>query len=140
MQPIGNALSNTLSGVIHDFFAKFARGASHLLGSAWAFLVAAGIVLTWAAAGPFLGFSQAWQLFINTGTTIVTFLMVFIIQNTQNRDARAIHVKLDELIHVVGEAHDDVVDIEDAPEEELQQREEEFVGVRQRAVNSSAGR
>ncbi len=82
-------------------FSDLARRASHALGSAWAFLAACAAVLLWLISGPLFGFSDAWQLVINTGTTIVTFLMVFLIQNTQNRDARALHLKLDELIRSI---------------------------------------
>jgi low affinity Fe/Cu permease len=109
------------------------------MGTPWAFLASALIIIAWALSGPAFGFSSTWQLIINTGTTIVTFLMVFIIQNTQNRDARAIHVKLDELIHAFEQTHDDIVDIEDASEEELAEREREFREMRQRAA-SGAGR
>lgn len=124
---------------MQDFFARFSRGVAHLMGTPWAFLVSALIIIAWALSGPAFGFSSTWQLIINTGTTIVTFLMVFIIQNTQNRDARAIHVKLDELIHAFEQTHDDIVDIEDASEEELAEREREFREMRQRAA-SGAGR
>ncbi len=124
---------------MQDVFARFARAASNVLGTAWAFLAAALVIVAWAVSGPFLGFSSAWQLVINTGTTIVTFLMVFLIQNTQNRDSRAIHVKLDELIHAMNEAHDDIVHIEEAPEEELEARERAFVAVREKSAGA-AGR
>ena len=85
-------------------FRQFAATTSRVVGSPWAFLAAAGVILSWALSGPMFGFSDTWQLVINTGTTIVTFLMVFLIQNTQNRDAKAIHLKLDELIRGVGGA------------------------------------
>ncbi len=80
----------------HLSFSDIARQAADALGASWAFLAACGLVLAWALAGPIFQFSDAWQLVINTGTTIATFLMVFLIQNTQNRDARALHLKLDE--------------------------------------------
>src|SRR5215207_5149485 len=82
--------------VVADRFSHAARCTSHVLGTAWAFAAAVVLVLIWAVSGPLFGFSEAWQLVINTGTTIVTFLMVFLIQNTQNRDALAMHLKLDE--------------------------------------------
>ena len=119
---------------MQDVFARFSRGVAHAMGTPWAFLGAGVVIIAWALSGPAFGFSSTWQLVINTGTTIVTFLMVFIIQNTQNRDARAIHVKLDELIHAFEQTHDDIVDIEDATEEELAAREQEFRDLRQRAA------
>src|SRR6476620_1245353 len=82
---------------IRDAFGVFARKTSNILGSAWAFVIALLIIVVWAATGPTFHYSDTWQLIINTGTTIVTFLMVFLIQNTQNRDAKAVHLKLDEL-------------------------------------------
>lgn len=104
---------------MHKLFAKFATGASGVLGSAWVFLLALAIVVVWGISGPIFKFSSAWQLVINTGTTIVTFLMVFLIQNTQNRDSRAIHIKLDELLRAVNGAHEELADAEDRDEEEL---------------------
>ncbi len=115
---------------MNDFFRKFSRRASELLGSPWAFVVALLVVVVWAAAGPIANYSTTWQLIINTGTTIVTFLMVFIIQNTQNHDSRAMHLKLDELIHAVEHARDDLVDIENATEDEQQARHAEFQALR----------
>jgi low affinity Fe/Cu permease len=101
-----------------DAFGGFAASASGWLGSKWAFLGAISIILVWAATGPIFHFSDTWQLIINTGTTIVIFLMVFLIQNTQNRDARAIHLKLNELIHAI-DAAGDQMDIEKLSDEEL---------------------
>ena len=85
---------------MNDLFHKIAQKTSNAVGSAWAFSLAVMIIIVWAASGPIFGFSDTWQLVINTGTTIITFLMVFLIQNTQNRDAKVIHLKLDELIRV----------------------------------------
>jgi low affinity Fe/Cu permease len=102
-----------------DAFGRFATSASGWLGSKWAFLGAIAIILVWAATGPIFHFSDTWQLIINTGTTIVTFLMVFLIQNTQNRDARAINLKLNELIHAIDAAGDQMMDIEKLSDEEL---------------------
>ncbi|MGA7520908.1 MAG: low affinity iron permease family protein [Acidobacteriaceae bacterium] len=102
-----------------DAFGKFAAAASAWLGSKWAFLGAIFIILAWAVTGPIFHFSDTWQLIINTGTTIVTFLMVFLIQNTQNRDARAINLKLNELIHTSAAAGDQMMDIEKLSDEEL---------------------
>ena len=107
-------------------FSNVSRWASHALGSAWAFLVACGIVLVWALTGPLFHYSDAWQLVINTGTTIVTFLMVFLIQNTQDRDARAIHLKLDELIRSINAARNRLIDLENCTDEELDKMQREF--------------
>jgi low affinity Fe/Cu permease len=102
-----------------DRFAKFSAKSSHYLGSRWAFIVAIGVILVWALTGPLFHYSDTWQLIINTGTTIVTFLMVFLIQNTQNRDARAIHLKLNELIHAVDKAKNKMIDVENLTDLEL---------------------
>ncbi|HUN85209.1 MAG TPA: low affinity iron permease family protein [Terracidiphilus sp.] len=102
-----------------DAFGKFAAAASSWLGSKWAFSAAIAIILGWAVTGPVFHFSDTWQLIINTGTTIVTFLMVFLIQNTQNRDARAINLKLNELIHAIDAAGDQMMDIEKLSDQEL---------------------
>jgi low affinity Fe/Cu permease len=111
---------------MRETFRKFANRVSLAVGSAWAFLVAAAVVLTWILSGPLFGFSDTWQLVINTGTTIVTFLVVFLIQNTQNRDARAIHLKLDELIRAVHGARNQLVDLEQLSDEELERLQREF--------------
>lgn len=100
-------------------FARLANRAAMLSGSYGTFLFAAAIIVAWAISGPFFGFSSTWQLVINTGTTIVTFLMVFLIQNTQNRDAMAVHLKLDELIHSIDAADDAVIVAEDRTDAEL---------------------
>jgi low affinity Fe/Cu permease len=102
-----------------DRFGRFAARSSHYLGSRWAFIAAIGVILVWAITGPIFRFSDTWQLVINTGTTIVTFLMVFLIQNTQNRDARAIHLKLNELIHAVDKAKNRMIDVEKLSDLEL---------------------
>lgn len=102
-----------------DWFSRFATSSSNMLGSRWAFVAAIATVVLWAACGPFFHYSETWQLVINTGTTIVTFLMVFLIQNTQNRDSRAINLKLDELICAIDAAKDQMVNIEHLSDEEL---------------------
>lgn len=101
------------------WFAQFCTVSSTWLGSKWAFIAALLIVLIWAATGPVFHYSNTWQLVINTGTTIVTFLMVFLIQNTQNRDAQAINLKLNELIHSIGAANNQMMDIESLSDDEL---------------------
>src|SRR5205823_11109353 len=105
---------------------------SLVVGSPWAFVAAVLLLLGWAALGPRYHYNDTWQLVINTGTTIVTFLMVFLIQNTQNRDARAIHLKLDELIKAIHGARNKMVDLEDCTEEELEQLQREFRRLRER--------
>jgi low affinity Fe/Cu permease len=100
-------------------FTRFAKWASRTVGRPAAFTIALAALALWAISGPVFGFSDTWQLIINTGTTIVTFLMVFLIQNTQNRDAEAMHVKLDELIRANKTAHNALLDLEDLEEEEL---------------------
>ncbi|MEY2498101.1 MAG: hypothetical protein QOD12_1657 [Verrucomicrobiota bacterium] len=118
---------------IRDAFGVFARKASRVLGSAWAFVFAIGIIAVWGLTGPTFHYSDTWQLIINTGTTIVTFLMVFLIQNTQNRDAKAVHLKLDELIRALGPARNNLVDLEKLSDDELQVLEQEFEKLRKKA-------
>ena len=113
-------------------FNSFARHVSIWVGSPWAFLAAAGVVIVWSATGPLFGYSDTWQLVINTGTTIITFLMVFLIQSTQNRDAKAIHLKLDELIHKVKGARNSLIDLEDCTDEELDRLQEQFEALRRK--------
>src|SRR5271163_3495700 len=103
----------------NNWFGRFAAAASGWLGSKWAFAGAGMVILIWAVTGPVFHFSDTWQLVINTGTTIVTFLMVFLIQNTQNRDARAINLKLNELIRAIDKARDQMIDIETLSDLEL---------------------
>jgi low affinity Fe/Cu permease len=110
-----------------------ASSAAAAVGSKWAFLLSILIVITWAATGPIFKFSDTWQLVINTGTTIVTFLMVFLIQNTQNRDAKAIHLKLDELIRGVHGARTHLVNLEEFSDDELEALRQQFVRLQSRA-------
>src|SRR5205823_1646944 len=119
--------------IVSDAFRVFARRSSATLGSAWAFAAAILIIIVWGATGPTFGFSDTWQLVINTGTTVVTFLMVFLIQNTQNRDAKAIHLKLDELIRAIKGARNELVDLEDLSDEDLKKLEVQFERIRKRA-------
>lgn len=116
---------------MNDFFHKFAKKTSEIFGSPAAFIIAVLIIIIWGFTGPVFGFSDTWQLIINTGTTIVTFLVVFLIQNTQNRDAKAIHLKLDELIRGVEGARTELVDLEDLSDEELARLQKEFEQIRQ---------
>ena len=118
---------------IRDAFGVFARKMSTVLGSAWAFVCAILIIAVWATTGPAFHYSDTWQLIINTGTTIVTFLMVFLIQNTQNRDAKAVHLKLDELIRALGPARNKLVDLEKLSDDELKKLEQEFEKLRKKA-------
>jgi low affinity Fe/Cu permease len=119
-------------------FRSFAHWTSDVVGSPWAFLTGVIVTLTWAATGPYFHFSDSWQLVINTGTTIVTFLMVFLIQSTQNRDAKAVHLKLDELIRAVGAARTRLVRLENLTDEELANLEQEFQGLHERLQNKQA--
>src|SRR5881396_2290311 len=106
--------------VVSDAFRIIARRSSTVLGSAWAFAGALLVILVWVLTGPTFHFSDTWQLIINTATTVITFLMVFLIQNTQNRDAKAVHLKLDEMIRALKGARNKLVDLEDLSDEELQ--------------------
>ena len=116
-----------------DRFGRFAARSSHYLGSRWAFIAAIGVIVVWALTGPIFRYSDTWQLVINTGTTIVTFLMVFLIQNTQNRDARAIHLKLNELIHAVDKAKNKMIDVENLSEVELDELARTYEKIRSSA-------
>lgn len=112
-----------------DLFARAAAWTARATGGRWAFLTALGTVVVWAACGPFFHYSENWQLVINTGTTIVTFLMVFLIQNAQNRESKAIHLKLDELILAVNRARNELIDIENLTEEQLNALSERYTQV-----------
>jgi low affinity Fe/Cu permease len=113
-------------------FDRFARWIEHQVGTPFSFGIAISAVAVWAITGPLFGWSDTWQLVINTGTTIVTFLMVFLIQNTQNRDAKAMHLKLDELIRAVQGARNRLVDLEKLSDDELKKLEEQFTRLRQK--------
>jgi len=120
---------------MNDWFRKFANKTSEAMGTPWAFIAAVLLILGWAISGPVFGFSEVWQLVINTGTTIITFLMVFLIQNTQNRDAKAIHLKLDELLRGVEGARTSMVDLEDLSDEDLKKLQNEFQRLREHSPN-----
>src|SRR6266576_2261100 len=119
--------------IVSDAFRVFARRTSNVLGSAWAFVLAVLVIVVWGATGPTFHYSDTWQLIINTGTTIVTFLMVFLIQNTQNRDAKAVHLKLDEIIRALRGARNELVDLEALSDEDLTKLEKQFQRIRQKA-------
>ena len=118
---------------IADSFNRFAKWTARTAGHPSTFGVAVAVIVIWAITGPIFGFSDSWQLVINTGTTIVTFLMVFLIQNTQNRDSTAMQIKLDELIRAVRGAHNELVDLEDMTEEELEQMKAHYTRLAERA-------
>ena len=124
--------------VVSDAFRLFAHRSAFMLGSAWAFAAAAFVILVWLVTGPTFHFSDTWQLIINTATTIITFLMVFLIQNTQNRDAKAVHLKLDEMIRAIKGARNQLVDLEDLSDEELKKLEEQFQQLRKKAEHDGA--
>jgi len=123
-------------GRLRDAFHIFAHVCAQVTGSVWAFLFAFLVIVVWLVTGPIFNFSDTWQLVINTATTIITFLMVFLIQNTQNRDARALHLKIDELLRAVGEARTGLVNLEKLSEAELDDLEAEFERVRSRACGA----
>jgi low affinity Fe/Cu permease len=116
------------------WFRRFAHTTAEIVGRSQAFLAAFAVILAWAVTGPMFHFSDTWQLVINTGTTIVTFLMVFLIQNTQNRDAHAMHLKLDELIRANKHARNELLGLEDMKDEDLAKLQREFEGLRDRVA------
>lgn len=122
-------------------FARFASKIAQLAGSPYAFAAALSFVLGWAAFGPSAGFSENWQLVVNTGTTICTFLMVFVIQNSQNRDGLALQIKLDELIRALGTAKNDMIDLESLSVAELKELQDRFakLGSKARGQDAKAG-
>ena len=120
------------------WFSRFASGTAQAVGTPYMFLLALATIIIWAVLGPFYRFSDTWQLVINTGTTIVTFLVVFLIQNTQNRDAKALHLKLDELIRSHHPARDELIDIEKLSDEELDQLEKRYEAIRKECEERKA--
>lgn len=124
---------NNVASEHKDRFGRFANSCSLYLGSRWAFAAAVGVIIVWAITGPVYHYSNTWQLIINTGTTIVTFLMVFLIQNTQNRDARAINLKLDELINSINAAQNEMIDIEHLSDAELDILTHRYEAIRKEA-------
>jgi low affinity Fe/Cu permease len=121
------------------FFTRFAKGTARLAGRPATFTAMAFLVVLWAAAGPYFQYSDTWQLTINTGTTILTFLMVFLIQATQNRDAEAIQIKLDEIIRALDGAHNSLMDLEDLEEEELMRMHANYLALAERARKAVEG-
>jgi low affinity Fe/Cu permease len=114
-----------------------AQRAAVILGSAWAFIAAMGVIVVWALTGHLFHYSDTWQLIINTGTTIVTFLMVFLIQNTQNRDSKAIQLKLDEIIRSLDGARNKLIDLETLSDEDLDKFQKEFARLSERSQNTA---
>jgi low affinity Fe/Cu permease len=123
---------------MNDFFRRMAQKASTLFGSAWAFTVAMATILAWAATGPIFHFSDTWQLVINTWTNLVTFVMVFVIQNSQNRDSKAMLLKLDELIRSQAGARNALLNLEGLSEADLARLESEFKRLRERFGHTGA--
>src|SRR5579885_507057 len=119
---------------MRKWFGKTAQRTAEAVGSPWAFLAGVAVTVIWAASGPFFHYSDSWQLVINTGTTIATFLIVFLIQNTQNRDAKVIHLKLDELIRAVAAARTELVNMESMSDEDLKSLQEEFERLQEHAA------
>ena len=121
-------------------FHIFATQVANWVGTKWAFLAALLTILGWLLSGPYFHYSDTWQLIINTGTTVVTFLVVFLIQNTQNRDAKAIHLKLDELIRSHHPASDELIDVEKLSDEELDELEKQYERIRKECDERRARR
>ena len=120
---------------LNEQFRKFSRIAADGLGSPWLFVVNVLLILVWLASGPFANFSDTWQLIVNTATTVFTYLAVFLIQNTQNRDAKAMHIKLDELISSIEGARNRLVKLEDLSDEEMEHLHKQFHRLHQEATN-----
>jgi low affinity Fe/Cu permease len=139
IQPEQVAVESTIR-TTNDSFGRFAAAASTWLGSTWAFCGAILVIVLWAATGPTFRYSDTWQLIINTGTTIVTFMMVFLIQNTQNRDARAINLKLNELIRALDKARDQMIDIENLSDLELDELHARYEAIRKECEEREKGR
>lgn len=120
------------------WFSRAAAATATAMGSPWAFLAAAGLIAAWALAGPLFRFSDTWQLVVNTGTTVATFLMVFLIQNTQNRDAKALHLKLDELLRASAAARDELIDVEEGTDAQLETLQGAYRALRAQAPRGAA--
>jgi low affinity Fe/Cu permease len=127
---MATTLKKVKNGHSSQSFQTIASQASAIVGSKWAFSAACATIVLWAVLGPYFHYSDTWQLVVNTATTIVTFLMVFLIQNSQNRDARAIHLKLDEVIRSIKFAHNEMIDIEKLSDEELESMSKTYQSIR----------
>ncbi|HEY9466084.1 MAG TPA: low affinity iron permease family protein [Vicinamibacterales bacterium] len=119
-------------------FSRFAKSTARATGRPVTFALAAAVIVVWAVTGPLFGFSDTWQLVINTGTTIITFLMVFLIQSTQNRDAEAVQVKLDEIIRAIGNAKNEVLDLEELEEADLDEIRKTYTEMAEKAREGRA--
>src|SRR5690349_20140774 len=119
------------SAIKRDWFSRLSNTCSMVFGSRWSFLGAILVVVIWALSGAYYHYSDTWQLVINTGTTIVTFLMVFLIQHTQNRDAKAINLKLNEIVFAMRQARNDLIDAEKMSDEELEELEAKYERIRE---------
>ena len=120
----------TRTSTVHLWFSRLATSTAQMVGQAYMFLFAVAVIVVWGLTGPYFHYSDTWQLIINTGTTIITFLVVFLIQNTQNRDAKALHLKLDELIRSHSPASNDLIDIEKLSDQELHELEKRYELIR----------
>jgi low affinity Fe/Cu permease len=120
------------------WFSRFARFAAIRMGRPWAFVMACGVILVWLVTGPLFGWNETWQLVINTGTTIVTFVMIFLLQNSQNHDTTAMHIKLDEIIRAIQGAHNTAIDLEMLDEDELKDLKVHYAALAERARNHKA--
>ena len=136
----GKPEKRNILGLVQDAFRIAARKTSDVLGTAWAFMGAVSVIVIWGLTGHIFHYSDTWQLIINTGTTIVTFLMVFLIQNTQNRDSKAIQLKLDEIIRSLSGARNRLMDLETLSDEELQRFQDEFQRLRKLSESPAAVR
>jgi low affinity Fe/Cu permease len=128
------------AGGVNFWFSRFASRTAQIVGHPMVFFAAVVLLLIWAVSGPYFHYSDTWQLIINTSTTIVTFLVVFLIQNTQNRDAKALHLKLDELIRSHHPANDDLIDIQKLSDEELDALEERYQKIREECEARRGGK
>lgn len=135
-----SAKQTTKPPAIDEAFRRFAHVISSISGDARTFLVALLVIVVWLVTGPVFGYSDTWQLVINTGTTIVTFLMVFVLQNTQNRDNQAMQLKLDELLRAMRNARNSFLDIEELPDADLESLAEEFKSLHDRAQKEKSTR
>ena len=121
-------------------FTRFTKWTAHTTGRPLTFLLACAVIVVWAVTGPLFGFSDTWQLVINTGTTVITFLMVFLIQSTQNRDSEAMQVKLDEIIRAIGGAKNELLDLEELEEAELETIKQTYLAMARQARDEQRSR